>query len=155
VPADRRPTRLLILAVLALFAGCGETSAPGSPEDPGPEVLERITRAANGGAVHLVRLIQRGDQYAFDPSELAVRRGDVVRFVMGGSQPESVVFDPVAASPEAGEFIRTNSLHMGVLLTQPGQAYDVSFQDAPPGRYPFLSLPHQPHEMTGVVQVGE
>ena len=54
---------------------------------------------------------------------------------------------------EAASFIRGHSLHLGVLLTDPGQAYDVAFTGAPPGRYPFLSRPHVGRGMRGEVVI--
>jgi plastocyanin len=150
-----RVLRVLLAAVLLAAPGCADEQA--LSEDPPETVLfESITRPGEGGgAVHLVRLLQSGDRYGFDPDELRVTSGDVLRFVMVGSQPESVVFDPNAATPEAAVFIRSQALNRGVLLTEPGQVYDVSFRDAPAGRYPFHSLPHEVHGMRGVVEVVE
>lgn len=148
-----RPLALLILA-LALCACNGEAPpsiSSGAAESP--EILERITRPVDGARVHLVRLVQRGDQYAFDPAVIRAAPGDVVRFVMAGTQPESVAFDATTATSEAAIFINANSLHHGVLLTDSGQAYDVSFTDAPPGRYPFVSVPHAIHGMVGEVLI--
>ncbi|MEX2571550.1 MAG: plastocyanin/azurin family copper-binding protein [Gemmatimonadota bacterium] len=157
-PRDRRrrAARLFGAAIGLLFAACElEVPGTGGPENSGPQPLERITEPAESGAVHLVRLVQRGDEYGFEPMQLSIAPGDVLRFVMVGAQPESVAFDPGRATPEAAQFIRANSLHLGALLTDPGQAYDVSFHDAPPGRYPFVSLPHRASGMQGVVVVGE
>ena len=144
--------RLTAVLLLATAAACRGEEAPEAPAETS-ELFDRITRPGDGAAVHLVRLVQRADAYAFDPTTLTVARGDVVRFVMSGSQPESVVFDAAAASPEAAGFIRANQLDRGVLLTEPGQAYDVSFREAPPGTYPFESLPHGPRGMRGTVTV--
>jgi plastocyanin len=147
---------MLSIALVSLtIAACADDPPAGPPPEPGPELLDRITAPVDGGSAHLVRLVQRGDQYAFDPAEIVIGPGDVIRFVMVGSQPESVAFDPVTATPEAAAYIRQNALQLGVLLTDAGQSYDVSFRDAPPGRYPFLSLPHAGHGMRGVVEVVE
>lgn len=136
-----------------MAGGCARDDALFGDRQADPEVFEAITRPVADGSVHIVRLLQRGDQYAFDPDVVTVSSGDVLRFVMVGSQPESIVFDPNEATAEAGEFIRSNQLHLGVLLTDAGQVYEVSFLDAPVGRYPFVSLPHAVHGMRGVVDV--
>jgi plastocyanin len=153
--APERGAAALLIGTFLAAAGCaGEIPAEEAPEiESGPVPLERITRPAEDGDVHFVRLVQRGDRYSFEPAELTLPPGDVLRFVMTGSQPESVAFDPASATPEAAEFIRGRNLHLGVLLTDVGQARDVSFRDAPPGRYPFLSLPHADRGMRGVVTV--
>ncbi len=143
-------TTLILLAVACTGAPPTET-----PVEAANDLLDRITRPGDGGAVHLVRIVQHGDSYAFDPARLAIPSGDVVRFVMAGSQPESVAFDIGQATPEAGAFIRANSLHLGVLLVEAGQAYDVTFRGAPAGSYPFHSIPHAARGMRGLVQVSE
>jgi plastocyanin len=154
--AARRVERLgpLPVSVLLLLSlSCGEAPAPQTADAPVPEILDQLSRPGDGGAVHLVRLVQRGDQYAFEPAELSIPSGDVLRFVMTGQQPESVAFDTTAAAPEVADFIGENSLLRGVLLVQPGQAHDVSFRDAPPGRYSFYSIPHSVHGMRGWVDI--
>jgi len=130
--------RLALLALL--LAACGKGGdAP----------------AAEGGAgeVHLVRMVAQGDRYAFDPAEVRVRPGDRVRFVLVGNQPESIVFDTAGTPAGVAAFLRERDLLRGVLLTRPGQEYEASFGDAPPGRYPFFSIPHAPHGMRGAVVV--
>ena len=147
-----RALRGILLIIFA--AACGTDFEPSAPsEGAGPDVLERITRPVEGATVHLVRMTQGGDSYAFEPAVVLGAPGDVVRFVLAGSHPESVVFDAATASPEAAAFIRNHSLQLGVLLTDPGQAYDVAFTDAPPGRYPFLSQPHVARGMRGEVVI--
>jgi plastocyanin len=162
VRVNRSLRRGFLLGALVL-SGCEPQGVDGPPYAgaagtealEGSEVLQRITSPADGGSVHLVGIVQRGDQYAFEPAELSIRSGDVVRFIMAGSQPESIVFDPVEATAEAADFVRNNALHHGVLMTDAGQTYDVLFPAAPPGRYPFRSLPHAEHGMVGVVTVEE
>lgn len=145
--------------VLALGPGC-EREPPHAARvdvfDSPREIAERIIGPGEGGAVHFVRLVQRADRYAFEPSELTIPPGDVVRFVMVGGKPESIAFAPDESSPRAAaDFIREHSLHLGVLLTEAGQAYDVAFRDAPAGRYAFRSLPRDSEGMHGVVIVGD
>jgi plastocyanin len=141
--------------VLAAMTGCADAEeaaeAPVAPE--GPQALEGITAPAEEGAVHLVRMVQRGDRYSFEPDTITIPAGDVVRFVMTGSQPESVAFDKTAATPEISSFITSGSLDRGILLTNPGDSYDVSFRAAPAGNYPFHSVPHAIQGMRGLISV--
>lgn len=143
----------LLLGLTVVLTGCAEEFPPEPSADHPSDVLERITRGAENGEVHLVRLVQSGDRYRFDPDRIIVAPGDVVRFVMEGSQPESVVFDSVEGASQAAAFVRENQLHLGVLLTRAGEAYDVDFAGAPTGSYPFRSIPHAGHGMTGIVEV--
>jgi plastocyanin len=146
--------RMLLLALTLGLTGtaCERESAA---EDPAgdPPLLDRLTSAPRGVDLHLVRIGGQGDAYAFEPSELVVRRGDLVRFVMVSSQPQSVSFELTELSPEAQAFVRENELLHGELLTSSGEVYDVSFQDAPPGRYHFRSVVHAARGMRGVVVV--
>ncbi|CAN5637981.1 hypothetical protein BH23GEM6_BH23GEM6_14420 [soil metagenome] len=115
--------------------------------------IDQLTSAPRRVDVHLVRLVVRGETYAFEPSEIHISAGDLVRFVLGSSQPQSVAFGVSDVSPEAEQFVREQDLSHGELLTSPGEMYDVSFQNAPPGRYPFHSIVHAERGMRGVVVV--
>ncbi|CAN5706573.1 hypothetical protein BH23GEM8_BH23GEM8_13350 [soil metagenome] len=150
---ELRAILVALVAVLTLGA-CDRASGP-VEESSETELLDRLTTAPQGVNVHLVRMVSRGDSYAFEPDEVEVRRGDLVRFVMDSPQPESVSFDEDGLSPEAAEFVRLQDLGHGELLTSSGEVYDVSFRDAPPGRYPFRSIIHAERGMTGVVVVGD
>jgi len=94
-----------------------------------------------------------GGEPAFEPAEVRVRRGDVVRFVLAAPRPESVAFDTAGLPAAAADFVRRSGLLHGPLLTRVGDVYDVSFRDAPPGRYLFLSVPHAGRGMRGAVVV--
>jgi plastocyanin len=144
---------LFPLVLVAAQACEREAPAPLVAEDSIPGLFQAISRPGDGGQVHLVRLIQRGDSYAFEPAELTIPSNEVVRFVMVGAQPESVAFDTVAGSPEVLAYIRSNGLHRGPLLTDSGQTYDVTFRDAPIGRYRIYSLPHADLGMRGSIIV--
>jgi plastocyanin len=151
-----------LLAFCVALGACGTFSptAEGDASTADAESADRASDAltapaASAGAVHFVRLIARGDHYAFDPSELSLRSGDVVRFIQTGHQPESVAFDPIGATPEARDFMLRHGLVSGPLLTDPGAYFDVAFEDAPPGEYPFLSASHREFGMVGRVTVEE
>lgn len=139
--------------MLVGIAGCADGSTSETVIDTPSELLNRIGAPVEGGGIHFVRLVQRGDFYAFDPATLVIGESKVIRFVLTADQPESVAFDPESATAEAAEFIRANGLDLGVLLVDAGQVYDVSFSGAPPGRYPFYSIPHRGHGMAGMIIV--
>lgn len=131
-------------------APAAETAA-GAPADTG--VLARLRRPVPGGAVHLVRIAAAGDRLAFEPAQLRIRPADVVRFVLAAPGPESIAFDTAGAPPAVRAYLDARQLGRGPLLIQPGQVYDVSFAEAPAGRYPFRSVAHAEQGMRGVVVV--
>jgi len=143
--------RLIVLASLLLAAGCGDEPAAGEEADSpaGAGTVALTAPAAERGAVHIVRLVARGDRYAFEPAEVVVQQDAVVRFVQTGFQPESVGFDPSGAGPEAEAFIVSSGIDRGPLLTEPGGYYDVVLSGAPPGEYRFYSVPHRERGMVG------
>ena len=141
------------LLILLFAASCHEEASPPSQALDAPDMLQAITRPVAGGAVHQVRMTQRGDQYAFEPAEITIVAGDVVRFVMVGNQPESVVFDTVGLSQAQAEYLVQKGLDRGVLLIEPGAAIDAGFDGAPSGEYPFRSIPHHASGMVGKVHV--
>ncbi|CAN5708804.1 hypothetical protein BH23GEM3_BH23GEM3_16120 [soil metagenome] len=147
---------LFLFVISAVLAGCedGLRVRAGEGEDP---VRDRVTAltapAAGNGDVHIVRLVARGDRYFFEPDEVHVRVGEVVRFVHTDHQPESIAFD-IAGAPEGGaEFLVRQNLAAGPLLTTPGAVYDVPLEGAPPGVYPFFSVPHAEFGMRGRLHV--
>jgi plastocyanin len=111
--------------------------------------------AAGDGTVHLVRLVARGDQYAFEPAEVTIRPGDVVRFVQTGHQPEAVVFDTAQLPPSGVEVLRREGALAGPLLTTPGATWDVHFEGAPAGSYRFASIAHAETGMRGSISIAE
>jgi plastocyanin len=150
--------RSVPIVLTAALLGCnGSQPAPNGEQEPtGAGTVALTAPAPDGGAVHIVRMVARGDQYAFEPDEVTVRPGDVVRFVQTGHLPEAVAFDPEAAPGGGLDFLQRQNLLHGPLLTEPGVFYDVAFLEAPPGEYGFFSVPHRQHRMNGrVVVTGE
>lgn len=147
---------MVAATLFPLLSGCGEAEPPAAatPEDStGGAAVAEITRPVRGGEFHLVRVGALGGRPAFDPAEIRIRRGDVVRFVMTGALPESVAFDTVGLPPDLAGFVRERNLASGVLLLSPGQVYEVRFSGAPEGRYPFYSVPRAQEGMRGAVFV--
>lgn len=157
--AWRCAARVLCGAALLLTA-CGEGTlgwdGPGEVVQAASHtdsVLALAAPPAAGGAVHLVRLVASGDRYAFEPAEVRIRPGDVVRFVQTSRQPESVAFDAGLTPPGGVAVLRREDARAGPLLARPGAVWNVSFEGAPPGVYPFVSLPHGEFGMRGRVVV--
>jgi plastocyanin len=150
-------SRVLVIAGALLVIACNGAEVH-AVDDGQPGVAEASSAALAAppparGDLHFVRLVARVDSYAFEPDEVRIRPGDVVRFVNTGYQPESVAFDAGEATPEVRQFLQLHGLVAGPLLTGPGAFFDVSFENAPPGAYPFSSVPHRAQGMRGRVIV--
>lgn len=96
-----------------------------------------------------VKMIDKSTtEFVFDPSEITVREGDVVRFVQTGAMPHNVEFN------ESEEVATLDGVRMGPYLTQAGQTYEIEIDGRfPTGRYPFVCTPHQFLGMKGVLTV--
>jgi plastocyanin len=102
---------------------------------------------------HEVLVVARPGHFSFEPSEVTVAPGDRVRFVQTGHLVQSVRFDGSHLEGDALGWLRGRGLDSGPLLTRPGEAYEVDFESAPPGRYPFHSAAHADLGMRGVILV--
>jgi plastocyanin len=129
--------RLLLLAAasLALAAASGRRSA-------GPQLLE--VRMADG---------------RFAPAVFSAHRGDTVRFRNGAGGPHNVQFFADSIPPASGtlldaampeEKISPLSSH---LLLEEDEVYQFVVPALPPGRYPFVCLPHFAMGMKGTLLV--
>lgn len=100
--------------------------------------------------------------FAFEPSEVTVRPGDVVRFVQASSSPHNVEFTETPAGAELGDEyvvpvdeIGTRAAtfpppRMGPYLTAEGETYEFVVTDAfAAGEYRYLCTPHEPMGMKG------
>jgi plastocyanin len=145
--------RMVLTACVVSAAAACDRVAPGDGAPADTSLLGRLTTAPRGVDVHLIRMVPSGDSFAFEPAEVRIRSGDLVRFVMVSSLPQSVSFELSDLSEEAAGFVREQDLQHGTLLTSSGETYDVSFRDAPPGSYRFRSVVHAERGMRGVVIV--
>lgn len=115
---------------------------------------ERGQAAAPAGRVVVVKMLDDGGKFRFEPAEVSVKRGDTVRFVQAGSMPHNVEF--VRNTAPAGVDLRNG--WVGPYLAARGETYEVRidgrFAD---GVYDYVCTPHAPLGMRGriVVQGGD
>ena len=114
--------------------------------------------AAPVATTHVVRMMQQGSKYMFNPSELTIHVGDVVQFENVSGGPHNVEFNKDSIPAGARDVLnRAMPRKMGDLagpfLTQPNEKYSISFAGAPKGKYHFFCLPHRALGMVGVITV--
>jgi plastocyanin len=163
--------KLPILGLMVLAAACGggdETEQAATTTDntaaqsgtPTVTTTPSATPAAPaagapvtpdaGGQVHEVRMVttQGGAAGQFEPAQINVKKGDVIRWVMAESGvPHNVSFSQGQNNP-AGFTPPADS----PLYTQAGQSYELKV-DWNAGTYNYVCVPHSMMGMTGSVTV--
>lgn len=144
----RRPGAFFILVLLA--GACGR---PESPESRALiELAEDTIELGRGASLADVLVRSAAATTAvFEPETLTIRQGDVIRFITADRHPHAITFDPERLAPEHAHFLRaTDQLRSPPLITE-GAAWVVSFEEAPPGIYPFVDLSQDRQGMIIVV----
>lgn len=110
----------------------------------------KITAPAAEAQVVEVKMLDDGGKMRFEPATVQVRRGDVVRFVQGGTMPHNVQF--VRNRAPAG--VDLGDAWTGPILAKPGEVYEVPIDDRfQDGEYGYLCTPHAAMGMKGVIRV--
>lgn len=125
------------LAVLALAVGSSTVASAQATKASGPHVI-------------IVKMVEHGSGFAFDPSTITAQPGDTVRFVQASAQPHNVSFRKVPSGAKLG------AAKVGPYVMASGESYDLvidgRFVD---GTYTFACDPHEPVGMTGTLIVGK
>jgi plastocyanin len=152
------------LAVALAACGGGENKtqqqpaagpAAGTPEQSAPAAAP--TPAATG-KTHDVNMVLNGSKYEFQPDNLTIKSGDVVRYHNKSGGPHNVSFWPDSIPSGAADVLKKNMPNQmapleGPLLTEPDATYEVSYAGAPKGVYKIYCLPHLALGMHGKVTV--
>ena len=142
------PRYSFVLAVAFVLTACsGEKSAtkataPSAPSAPSAAVAAGPQTPDSGGKVVTVELYSDANGNYFKPSEIHVKRGDVVRYTLKvGAHNVHFLAD---SNPGKSGYPQTPS----DVLQLPGQTYDVLVHMAP-GTYYFQCDPHAALGMKG------
>jgi plastocyanin len=125
------------------IVGCSSQEAAAAGGDAGQPAAS-VAAAPEGNVVE-VKMITDGAVNRFEPENVAVRRGDVVRFVLV-SGVHNVSF-PAASNAGVQDLPATSAF-----LQAPGQTHDVAV-DLPAGDYTFQCDPHAMLGMVGTLIV--
>jgi plastocyanin len=128
--------------------------AAGGPEQQAPAAAP----TAGTGKTHDVNMVLDGSKYKFDPDNITVKSGDVIRYHNKSGGPHNVSFWPDSIPGGAADVLKKNMPNQmapleGPLLTTPDATYEVSFAGAPKGEYKYYCLPHLALGMHGKVTV--
>lgn len=110
------------------------------------------TGAAAADNVVIVKMVDDGSTFRFEPAKIEASRGDVVRFVHEGTQPHNVQFvqDGVPAGVDLGD------AWTGPYVISKGGTYELTIDERfEPGTYEFTCTPHMAMNMHGTLVVTE
>src|SRR5262245_26479478 len=130
------------------------TAAPPPP----PAATTAGTPAPITGTTHEVKVVGDEKGYRFEPAEITVKAGDGIKFINVSGGPHNVAFDPANIPADVKPQLMANMPNQmaelsGMLLTQPNEAYTISFGGIKPGTYEFHCTPHLAMNMKGKVTV--
>lgn len=131
---------LSITLILVVSCGCTQSSAPVQPTATMtvnaqisvlPTVTTQLPQMTNSVSDNTVRI----NNFAFDPANITVRAGSIVRWVNGDTVPHRIQFDDKHISAS--------------FILAPSDSWSQKFDE--PGIYPYICLIHP--EMHGTVIV--
>ena len=147
---------MTMVAGLALaLTACGGKG--GEDQKPAEAAPAGQTPAATG-AVHEVAMDFDGKKGTFSPTELTIKAGDAVRFVVKSGPPHNVAFS-ADSIPAGGATVLTAAMTetmaplAGPMKIGIGEAYEISFAGAPAGTYKYHCTPHVPFGMHATIVV--
>jgi len=125
------------------------TPAPGAPAG----AMAPIT-----GQTIEVKMVGDEKGYRFEPADIKVKAGDGIKFVMVSGGPHNVAFDPATIPADVKPQLSANMPNQmselsSPLLSNPNDAYTISFANVKPGTYPFHCTPHLAMGMKGTITV--
>jgi plastocyanin len=151
----------MVAGLAFVLAACGgekkaDNQTTAAPEQPA--AAPAAAPAAGGGATHDVNMTLEGSTYKFDPANLTIKTGDVIKFHNKTGGPHNVSFWADSIPAGASNVLTKNMPDQmapleGPLLTEPEGTYSVSFAGAPAGDYKFYCLPHLALGMHGKITV--
>ena len=120
--------------------------------------IPNVSTAATGRTLTVNMLFDAAKGMRFEPKNIAINRGDVIRFVNVSGGPHNVAFNPTkitaaGRAPLTAAMPNQTSPLTGPLMITPNAAYTISFANVPAGTYPYYCTPHLAMGMTGVITV--
>ena len=105
--------------------------------------------AVMGQRTVIVKMVDQSTaQWRFEPEEVTVKRGDIIRFVLEDVVPHNVEFKDVPKGTKLGD------ARMGPFLMTKGQTYDVIIDGRfAEGTHEYVCTPHAAMGMKGTIVV--
>ena len=105
--------------------------------------------SADGAQVVTVRMVDKSaTQYVFEPADITVAPGTVVRFELTGFIPHNVEFKDVPAGTDLGD------TRLGPFLLTKGATYEIAIDERfVAGTHEYVCTPHEMMGMKGTITV--
>ena len=138
------------LAVIACGGGGDAQAAQSAAEAPAADA----SVPGGTGTVHEIQMVLTdAGEYRYIPDELTIKVGDTVHWINVSGGIHNVQFKP-GQVPDGAEAVLNAAMANrigpmnGQLMMAPNAVYEISFEGAPDGEYPYVCTPH---EMLGMV----
>lgn len=154
-PRARLVRRLFLsvfLSLVAIAPACGG-EPPEDDVDPQRELRARLDLERDR-EIHRIALGGRGSDEHVAPARISLGRRAIVEFVTVDGRIHTVTFPEDSLAMDAALFLRRTSQLRSPPLVDRGSRFVLTFEDAPPGRYPFRS-DGPGGEAWGLILVGE
>jgi plastocyanin len=147
----------MVAGLAAVLAACGGGNKTGDQQAGAPDTAAAAnapaanapaaTPPAGTGKTHDVNMVLDGSKYKYDPDNLTIKAGDVVRWHNKSGGPHNVSFWADSVPGGAADVLKKNMPNQmapleSPLETEPNAVYEVSFAGAPKGEYKYYCLPH-------------
>ena len=112
-------------------------------------VLPVEDRTSTQGKTVIVKMVDKSaTEFSFEPADITVKQGDVIRFVQTSTMPHNVEFRD---GPEGTEL---NGDRVGPYLLTPDETYEVSIDSRfATGVHKYVCTPHEFMGMVGTITV--
>ncbi len=109
----------------------------------------RAQTAADGVPVVIVRMVDKSaTEYTFEPADITVEPGTLVRFELAGTIPHNVEFKDGPSGTDLG------NARMGPFLLAKGQTYEIMIDARfAVGTHDYVCTPHEMMGMKGTITV--
>lgn len=152
--------------LLGACGGGGDAPASSTPATDAPSMEAPAADAAPAsgaaqaitGTLHEVKMVGDEKGYYYEPTDITIKAGDGIKFVMISGGPHNVAFDATLLPADVKAQLEANmpnqaSALMGPMMLNAGEDYTVSFAGVTPGTYEFFCTPHLAMGMKGKVTV--
>lgn len=150
--------------VLGACGGGDNTATTDSAMAAAPAADTAMAAAPAGTAMPItgqtIEVHMIGDEkgYRYEPSEITLKAGDGIKFIMVSGAPHNVAFDPATLPAAVASQLTANMPDQiaplsSPMFLNPDESYTISFAGVAPGTYEFHCTPHLAMNMKGTITV--